>query len=70
MQQTEVEARPHADPESARWSVDGSTLIEPPRVGDLVSLHWDWVCEVITPEQATTLERLEESQRRAVGLTG
>jgi len=55
--------------ERARWSTDGLTLIEPPRVDDLVSLHWDWVCEVISPEQAETVLRLEESQRDAVGLS-
>ncbi|MEO5851110.1 MAG: DUF6390 family protein [Nocardioides sp.] len=56
-------------PERARWSLDGSTLIEPPQVGDLVSLHWDWVCEVITPEQAAMIERLEHEQRVAIGLS-
>ena len=55
--------------ERARWSTDGLTLIEPPRVGDLVSLHWDWVCEVISPDQAETVRRFEESQRDAVGLS-
>lgn len=55
--------------EQARWSTYGLTLIEPPRVGDLVSLHWDWVCEVITPDQAETVRRFEESQRDAVGLS-
>ena len=55
--------------ERARWSLDGASLIEPPGPGDLVSLHWDWVCEVVTPAQADTLRRLEKAQREAVGLS-
>ena len=38
-------------------------------VGDTVSLHWDWVCEVLTPDQAERLVRLESNQRAAVGLS-
>lgn len=65
-----VQLRP-GDPvvERARWSLDGLSLIERPVPGDLVSLHWDWVCEVITPRQADTLRRLEQAQRESVGLS-
>jgi hypothetical protein len=28
-----------------------------PAVGELVALHWDRFCEVLTPEQAADLER-------------
>jgi hypothetical protein len=54
--------------ERARWSLDGLTLLAPPAVGDLVALHWDWVCDVLTPDQAARIEALEERQRAAVGL--
>jgi hypothetical protein len=54
--------------EQARWSVGGRTLIESPRVGEIVALHWDWVCDVLTGEQASLNDRLEESQRAAAGL--
>ena len=49
--------------ETARWSVDGRALIERPEVGALVALHWDWVCEQLTPEQAARIERLERRTR-------
>jgi len=54
--------------ETARWSLGGRSLIGPPAVGDVVSLHWDWVCEVLTDDQTRRLERLDEEQRRALGL--
>lgn len=56
--------------ERARWSVDGLSLLAPPAVGDTVALHWDWVCDVLTPEQASRIERIEAIQRSAVGLDG
>ena len=54
--------------ERARWSVGGQALIERPSVDDVVALHWDWVCEVLTPGQERIVSELEERQRRAVGL--
>ncbi len=55
--------------ERARWAVDGQSLSPAPEPGDLVALHWDWVCEGITPDQAARVERLEEQQRMALGLS-
>jgi Family of unknown function (DUF6390) len=55
--------------ERVRWSVQGSSLIDVPAVGDCVALHWDWVCAVVTPDQARTIETLERRQRAAVGLS-
>lgn len=54
--------------ERARWSIDGQAQIAVPAVGDVVSLHWDWVCEVLTAAQGATIDRLEEAQRVAVEL--
>ncbi len=54
--------------ERARWSVEGRSLLAPPGVGDTVALHWDWVCDVLTPDQADRLQRAESAQRAAVGL--
>ena len=48
-----------------RWSAGGRALIDGPSPGDLVALHWDWVCEVITEEQAQRIEELEARQRDA-----
>lgn len=53
----------------ARWSVGGRSLIAPPTVGDVVALHWDWVCDVLTAEQALRMAEIEEQQRRAAGLS-
>ena len=43
--------------------MDGQALIDAPEVGALVALHWDWVCEVLTPEQAARIEHLERRTR-------
>lgn len=56
--------------EGARWSVNGQSLLAPPAVGDTVALHWDWVCDVLTPDQADLIQRIEATQRTAVGLGG
>ena len=55
-------------PELARWSVGGQSLLARPSVGDTVALHWDWVCDVLTSDQAARIQRLESRQRSAVGL--
>ncbi len=57
-------------PGRAQWSVNGASLIAAPQIGDVVALHWDWVCEVLTPAQAATIERFEHEQRVAIGLSG
>ncbi|WP_151081925.1 DUF6390 family protein [Nocardioides cynanchi] len=54
--------------EVARWSSGGLSLIGAPAVDDVVALHWDWVCEVLTVDQAERIRRLDEVRRRAVGL--
>lgn len=55
--------------ERARWSVDGLTLLTAPEPGDSVALHWDWVCDVLDPDQQDQVRRREESHREAVGLS-
>ena len=54
----------------ARWSVAGSSLIETPMVGDTVALHWDWVCDVVSVEQARHLVDRELATLRGIGLAG
>jgi hypothetical protein len=46
-------------PETVAWSAEGRSLLAGISPGDLVSLHWDWVCDVITAEQASRIESLE-----------
>jgi len=56
--------------EQVPWSVAGRSLITAPRAGDLVALHWDWVCEVLTPAQAQQVATIEDRRRAATGLSG
>ncbi|OKH75040.1 hypothetical protein EB74_32985 [Mycobacterium sp. SWH-M5] len=39
----------------ARWSRDGASLIAAPQPGDIVSAHWDWVCDTLSANQVTAL---------------
>ncbi len=55
--------------ERVRWSVDGSSLIDVPEVGATVSLHWDWVCEVLSPDRARLVVEHEHRLRTALGLS-
>ncbi|WP_405683765.1 DUF6390 family protein [Streptomyces sp. NBC_01387] len=52
--------------ETVRCSAGGRTLIDSLAPGDRVALHWDWVCDVLTDEQAWHIESLEERRRTAL----
>jgi len=54
--------------ETARWSVDARSLIEAPAPGETVALHWDWVCDVVSCEQAGWVADLESRTLAGVGL--
>ncbi len=41
--------------ESVRWSA----LFPAPSPGDLVSLHWDWICDTVTRSQADSIAARE-----------
>jgi hypothetical protein len=43
---------------SVRWREDGLAFVDALRPGALVSLHWDFVCDVLTPSAWWTLERV------------
>lgn len=49
--------------ERVRWSSDGMALWDGPRTGDLVAIHFDWICEVLTDEQCRQIETLDAKQR-------
>lgn len=49
--------------EVVRWSAGGMSILEGLSPGDRVSLHWNWVCDVVTQEQVTLVESLEARQR-------
>jgi len=52
--------------EVASWSANGHSLLPGLTPGDVVSLHWDWICDVITEEQRARIESLETSRRNAL----
>lgn len=52
--------------EHVRWSVNGRALIAPPCPGDIVALHWDWVAQTVTAEEARAIEELEARQRARI----
>lgn len=47
--------------ERVRLGEDGRRLCGPVEVGDLVAIHWDWVCEVLSPWRWALLGRSEAS---------
>ncbi|MFJ4918851.1 DUF6390 family protein [Streptomyces sp. NPDC088725] len=53
--------------EAVRWSTGGMSLLDDLSPGDRVALHWDWVCDLLTEEQATRIETLEARQRAGLG---
>ncbi|MEV7866325.1 DUF6390 family protein [Streptomyces sp. NPDC088124] len=55
--------------ESVRWSTGGRSLIAGLAPGDVVALHWDWVCDVLTPAQTARVESTEARQLTALGLS-
>jgi len=62
-----VTLAPGADcDEIVSWAADGRSLLGAPARGDRVALHWDWLCDVLTAEQASRLDALEDRQRRVI----
>jgi Family of unknown function (DUF6390) len=52
-----------AAPRRVRWRDGGLAFVRRPEPGDLVSLHWDFVCERLTPAAA---DRLYAATARAL----
>lgn len=48
--------------ETATISRDGYSLAGPLQRGDFVSMHWDWVCERITLDEARRIQQWTASQ--------
>ncbi len=42
---------------SINRDIDGGGFVSASRIGDWVSLHWDWACQVLSPQQVANLER-------------
>jgi hypothetical protein len=56
------------DPSRTRvsWRKSGQQFIEEPTAGDVVAVHWGNVCDVLTPDEADTLERWTHWQLDAI----
>jgi hypothetical protein len=48
--------------EEVAWSAGGQSLLPGLAPGDRVALHWDWVCDVISDDQAESIEAREQRQ--------
>ena len=56
-------------PRIVRWRDGGLGFVPALGVGEHVSLHWDFVCDVLTPAAATMLERANRRALAAVNAT-
>ena len=56
-------------PRDVRWRDDGRALVSGLRRGDWVSLHWDVVCDRLTPGSAARLEHVTRRMLAAVAAT-
>jgi hypothetical protein len=52
--------------EVVSWSANGRSLLDGVSPGDRVTLHWDWVCDVVDDRQTAALERLADRQCAAL----
>ncbi|GAA2629831.1 DUF6390 family protein [Paractinoplanes durhamensis] len=52
--------------EQVTWSSGGRSLLKGVAPGDRVALHWDWLCDRITENQAARIETLEARQLSAL----
>ena len=52
--------------EAVRWAADGRTLLGGLSPGDRVTLHWDWVCDVVSDEQTALVDRLDAGRQDAL----
>ena len=52
-----------------RWRDGGRAFVARPRPGDLVSLHWDFVCDALSPRAAARLLRATSQSLAVVNAT-
>ena len=51
---------------TVRWQDDGLSFVRAPIPGDRVSLHWDFVCDLLSPGAAAALSRATDRALQAV----
>ncbi len=56
-------------PQQARLASGDDHLAPEVRVGDIVALHWDWICDVLDERQAARLHHYTLSQLRVANRT-
>lgn len=61
-----LETGPAAD-EIVSWSAGGRSQLPGLSPGDRVTLHWDWVCDVVTEAQSARVEAFNARQLDRVG---
>jgi hypothetical protein len=54
---------------TVRWRDDGYAFVAELRRGDWVSLHWDFVCDLLSPAAARQLERVTRTVLASVNST-
>jgi len=57
-------------PRTVRWQTDGLAFVTQPQPGEHVSLHWDFVCDRLSPHSARTLEVANQLAILAVNRAG
>ena len=45
-----------ARPTRVRSALDGAGFVAGARPGDVISIHWDWACDRLSPDAARALE--------------
>ncbi|MGH2772967.1 MAG: DUF6390 family protein [Actinomycetota bacterium] len=55
--------------EKVMRNLDGKGFVDQARVGDTVSIHWGWACQVLTVRQAENLVRYSEQHLRLANQT-
>lgn len=68
MENKKIILAPERDAEVLREFND-KTFVENPRIGDWVSIHWDWVCEILSPRQVKNLEYYTNQSLKLANLT-
>lgn len=51
------------------WRIGDKSLIDKLRLGDLVTMHWGWLCEKISEKQAENLEKYTRWHLKLANLT-
>jgi hypothetical protein len=46
-----------AERQTANWEIDGNGFISTTGIGDWISIHWGWACQLLSPRQVANLER-------------